>query len=141
MAGALDDALAEQPLFLERRNAGSIRIRVERLDERRSIVRGLGDAGGDMRPRDEGGIADDAARSKARGGSRDRRSAAERSSISRTIARTAAPAVFRLSAHLAMASRRMSVGGIEIAWVTPLSSVKSEGSSLDSSAGRYHMIL
>jgi hypothetical protein len=64
------------------------------------------------------------------------------SSINRTTARNCGARSRSAAARIsAMAARGMSGGGIEIGWVTPLSSVRSAGSSFCSSAGRYQTTL
>ena len=59
MARALDDAAADrQPLRLEAQERRLDVVRGERIGQRGGVVAGLRHAGADMRPRDEGRVAD-----------------------------------------------------------------------------------
>jgi hypothetical protein len=88
----------------------------------------LGDAGRDVRPRDERRIADDGDASETPCAvSRDHRSAARiGSSIMRTTSRNCGASSRSAAARICpIASRRISGGGIDIVWVLPASSVSS----------------
>ena len=122
-----------QPRGLEAQERRRDLALVERRDERRRVVRRLGDAGCDMRPRDEGRIADDRDPAECHARAfRDRRSAA--GSARRSAARSrgiAAPAIARPPRASRRSPRgRISGGGIEIVWVVPCSSVSSCCSSV-----------
>ena len=118
VARALDDfSVLRQPLRLEAAQRRLDVVAVERLRERRRIVGRLGDAGGDMRPRHESGIADDGDRARMQAADfRDRRSAAgsarrSAATMSRNCGANSRSAAARIAA---IGSARMSGGGIEI---------------------------
>ena len=145
VAGAFDDfSVLRQALRFEAAQRGLDVLGIERLRERRRIVGRLGNAGGDMGPRDEGRIADD--RDPAEGEPRafqivDRlqdRLVDAGATMARNCGANSRSAAARMAA---IGSARMSGGGIEIEWVTPAVSVSSAGSSVASSAGRYHTTL
>ena len=141
MARPRDQRAAESAALavVARERRGEIGLGRQRFDQTLGIERRLGDAGADMRPRDESGIAKqyDAAESQAR---RFDIENAVRIGLARAAddggERRRKICLGRMVQIAGSPRRRTRCGGIELPWQRPVASVQSAGKPCASSAGR-----